>query len=81
MIFQLTILSIQKRTIKVANKAKIQEYTIQNDGTDSQGLTFKTGDKIRVLETADDAVLIEKVGDKNNPYFVSADFLKTITTY
>ena len=69
------------KKVKADNKAKIKEYIVLNDGTDEQGLKFKAGDKVRVLETADDAILIEKVGDKNNPYFVSIDFLKTITAY
>ncbi|XCB29623.1 hypothetical protein RQN30_10620 [Arcanobacterium hippocoleae] len=69
------------KKVRADNKAKIKGYTVVNDGTDEQGLVFKTGDKIRVLESADDAILIEKVGDKNNPYFVSVDFLKTIIAY
>ncbi len=48
---------------------------------DSNGLVFKVGDNFRILNHDADAILIEKLGDDNNPYFVSADFLKQISEY
>ena len=39
------------------------------------------GDKFKVLESDGDAVLIEKIGDLTNPYFVSAELLKDISDY
>lgn len=69
------------KDIKAKNSSEIKEFTVHTDGVDNQGLSFKTGDKIRVLEAVDDAILIEKVGDNNNPYFVSSDFLKTISDF
>lgn len=35
----------------------------------------------RILERDKDSVLIEKIGDNNNPYFVSADFLRTVSKF
>ena len=38
-------------------------------------LVLKTGDQIAILASDDDSVLIVNNGDKDNPYFVSANFL------
>jgi hypothetical protein len=48
---------------------------------DSDGLVFKVGDKYRILDRDGDSILIEKFGDDNNPYFVSAEFLKKISEF
>lgn len=56
-------------------------YEIICDGKDSCGLVFCIGDKYKVLESDGKAVLIEKLGDKNNPYFVSSDFLRKISNF
>ena len=37
-------------------------------------LLLKTGDQIAILAADNDSILIAKNGDKDNPYFVSADF-------
>lgn len=55
-----------------------EEYTVMEDGVDNQGLKFSRGECIRILEKDEDAVLIEKVGDEKNPYFVSRIFLERI---
>lgn len=44
-------------------------------------LTLKVGDKITVLASDDDSILIAKNGDQKSPYFVSSDFLKECTDY
>lgn len=44
-------------------------------------LTLKTGDKFTVLASDEDAVLIAKNGDQNNPYFVSSEFLEGCSDY
>lgn len=44
-------------------------------------LTLKIGDKITVLASDDDSILIAKNGDQNNPYFVSSEFLKGCSDY
>ena len=56
-------------------------YTVISEGESNEGLKFNVGDKFMVLESDGDAVLIEKHGDDNNPYFVSAELLKTISDY
>lgn len=44
-------------------------------------LVLKTGDQIAILAADDDSILIVKNGDKDNPYFVSADFLMGCSDY
>lgn len=76
-----------KEMKKIAGKEKLSEiadtklYTVTVEDTSNDGVVFKTGDKFRILETDKDAVLIEKVGDSNNPYFVSAELLRNISNY
>ena len=56
-------------------------YTVIKDGISNENLKFLAGEKFRVLEIDGDAVLIEKIGDLNNPYFVSVEFLSEISNY
>ena len=56
-------------------------HTVHTEGTSNEGLGFEVGDQVRVLEVDGDAALIEKIGDSNNPYFVSEKFLASITDY
>ena len=69
------------------NKEELQEtsdliiYSVTAEGVRNGGLKFKIRDQFRVLETDKDAVLIEKIGDDNNPYFVSEEMLKNISNY
>lgn len=56
-------------------------YEVMSNGKDDSGLEFNAGDKFRVLESDKDAVLIEKLGDTNSPYYVSSDFLHTISNF
>ena len=53
----------------------------KKDAEDEQGLRFSKGDKIRVLENDADSILIEKIGDRSNPYYVSRDFLKCMSDF
>lgn len=75
----------KKVTAKINKKNQAKKativYTVSTDGKSNEGLLFKVGDTFRVLETDGDAGLIEKLGDQNNPYFVSLKFLETISDY
>lgn len=55
--------------------------SITSAGIDSSGLIFNQGDQYRVLAFDDDMVLIEKIGDTDNPYAVSPDFLRSVSDY
>ena len=59
----------------------IEIYEATSDGEEKNGFQLHTGDKYRVLESDGDAVLVEKIGDTNNPYSVSSDFLSSISNY
>lgn len=61
--------------------ANTKIYTVTADGISNEGLELRIGDQFRVLESDKDAVLIEKIGDDNNPYFVSAELLRNISNY
>lgn len=56
-------------------------FTITSTDTDGQGLTFSIGEQYKVLKTDGDAILIEKIGDGNNPYYVSAKFLHSVSEF
>jgi hypothetical protein len=62
-----------------ANTSKI--YVVKSPGKSNEGLEFAIGDKFRVLASDGDAILIEKLEDSNSPYFVTADFLRSISDY
>ena len=49
--------------------------------TDGLESVFRVGDEYRVLECDEDAILIEVLGDPNNPYFVSGALLATISDF
>lgn len=78
---------VAEKVSKKMNKGKLTGtsdsivYSVTIDGVSDDGLEFKIGDQFRVLETDKDAVLIEKIGDDNNPYFVSVEFLEMISNY
>jgi len=61
--------------------ASHKKYVVHSSGKSNEGLVFNTGDMYRVLEIDHDSVLIEKIGDKNNPYFVSTELLKSISDF
>lgn len=57
------------------------KYLIKKDGKSNEGLELKAGNYFSVLESDGDAVLIELIGNKNNPYFVSKRLLEQISDY
>jgi hypothetical protein len=70
---------INKKNTHYKKNEKI--FIVNTEGMDSNGLVFKVGDNYRILNRDADSILIEKFGDDNNPYFVSADFLKEISEF
>lgn len=58
-------------------------YEVRNYGISNEGLVFNVGDMYKVLKIVEDsdAVLIEKIGDDNNPYTVSAKLLSEISDF
>lgn len=56
-------------------------YLIVEKFSDEDGLFLEKGDKINVITIDDDAVIISKLNDNNNPYVISFDNLKRISNY
>lgn len=74
------------RLVKNKSKSTSQESSLEicaftENGIGENGLSFSSGDKFFIAEIHDDAVLIEKENDDNNPYFVSANWLQTVSNY
>jgi hypothetical protein len=72
----------EKKKIKAKSKPQSKKvYTVKKHGESNEGLVFNEGDKFIVLSQDKDAVLIEKIGDTNNPYFVSLELLLDISDF
>lgn len=56
-------------------------YDVINSGHIEEGVDVQVGDKIKVCAIDKEAVLIEILGNKNNPYFIDFDLLKSIVDY
>jgi len=69
------------KKIKRKLGSKIKSYDVISYGKESNGLEFNAGDKFMVLESDGDAVLIELIGNTDNPHFVSGSFLSTISDF
>lgn len=74
--------SIKKRRArKEPCPTKGQSFAVHAAGIDEQGIEFSVGDVYIVLECDRDAILIELTDNDNNPYFVSAAFIASISDY
>lgn len=56
-------------------------YSVTETGASNEGVVFHQGDTYKVLERDAESVLVELIGNDNNPYFVSVDFLSSISDY
>ena len=70
-----------RKATKPTLGAKEKLYSVTSSGKSNEGLEFVIGDQFRVLEADGNSVLVEKIGDGNNPYFVSSELLYTISDY
>lgn len=66
---------------KKYTKENVITYSVTETGASNEGVMFRKGDVYKVLERDGDSVLVELIGNHNNPYFVSADFLSSISDY
>ena len=78
-----SVITNKYRDIKVKKELKtLGTYSVKKDAEIKKiKLVLKTGDQIAILAADDDSILIVKNGDKDNPYFVSADFLMGCSDY
>lgn len=70
-----------KRTfdVRAQEAAKSRVYRVAENADAGGGLTLRAGDEFRVLARDDDAILIEVVGSEENPWYVQAALLVSIS--
>lgn len=56
-------------------------FTVTSAAESDQGVSFGIGDAFRVLDRDTDAVLIELIGNENNPWVIPADLLAQISDF
>ena len=56
-------------------------YSVTSPGISNEGVEFPVGTKFKVWETTNNSALIEVEDDENNPYFVSIEFLCSISDF
>ena len=71
--------SLTKRNAPCATKDQV--FEVVSDGEDGSGLRLSVGDAYRVMDCDGDAVQIEVLGSVDNPYFVSAEFLRLVSDF
>lgn len=75
------IKNVNKLYAENSSEISSQIYIVNKQGVSNENLVFELGDRFKVLEFDGDAILIEKIGDSNNPYVVSSEFLEKISNY
>lgn len=68
-----------KRSAPIA--ASDQIFTVHTDGDATSELMLDVDNEFRVLERDKDAVLIEVLGNADNPYFVSSEILASLSDF
>lgn len=58
-----------------------ETFKIHTDGEDATGVSLRAGGEFTVLECDGPAILIQILGDADNPYFVSSEFLSMISNF
>lgn len=64
-----------------ALRTELKLCSVTSPGKSDEGLEFSVGEQFYALKVDDNSVLVEKIGDKNNPCFVSAELLHRISDY
>ena len=72
----------KRKELKKASNGDIDKiYIVNQYGESNEGIKFQVGDKIRIFEKDEEAILIELIGSEYNPYFVSLDLLQQILDF
>ncbi|MFM9590389.1 hypothetical protein ACKI1J_23090 [Streptomyces scabiei] len=67
---------------KETDSTSDEVFTVTADGDDGGGgLRVRVGNEIRVLKNVGEAVLVEVIGDQDNPYAVSPAFLASVCDF
>lgn len=59
----------------------LRVFLVASRADGGRGLTLQPEDRFRVIAQDGDAVMIEVIGDDNNPWFVSAQLLESISDF
>lgn len=76
-----------KRAVQVVRRkyspclTKGEVFTATADGDDGSGFAIRQGDEYRVLECDGEAILVEMIGQPDDPYFVSRAFLASVSDF
>jgi hypothetical protein len=73
--------AVKKRTARNSTTGQMFTVHTDRDGDDRREPKLRVGDQYCVLERDGDAVLIEVLGNVDNPYFVSREILSTISDF
>ncbi|WP_136709742.1 hypothetical protein [Agromyces sp. H66] len=58
-----------------------QTFRVDVGADAGAGLILSAGDEVRVLECDGDAILVEVLGDPDNPYVVSCELMRSISDF
>ncbi|WP_367293704.1 hypothetical protein [Lactococcus lactis] len=72
---------VEKENKDISDKKSLKSYEFTQDGEGDNGLKFSSGDVFYIAAKDNEAVLIEKKDDENNPYFVNDNWLKSVSSY
>lgn len=72
-----------KRVFRLVKRKKVNNdemvvYIVNQDTEIQEGVAVHKGDIINVVSRDKNALLIEIVGNDNNPYYIDDDYLRTI---
>lgn len=70
-----------RRRAQSTNELAGTVYSVTAAADSDQGVSFNVGDTFRVLERDEDAVLIELIGNTENPWVIPADLLMEISDF
>ncbi|MGC5225189.1 hypothetical protein ACPW96_21680 [Micromonospora sp. DT81.3] len=58
-----------------------QVFTVNSDAGAGAGLMLQNGDEVRILECDGDTLLVEVIGNADNPYAISGELLQSISDF
>ena len=85
-VYRLGEAGVKKVTVAIKNRKVLgategRGFRVTSDGDGGGGLQLRVGDEYRILESDGDPILIEVLGDLDNPYSVSSDFLRSVSDF
>jgi len=72
---------IKKKTKTITYLENGKVFTVSTEYSGKNGLELRVGDQYKVLSRDADAILIEIIGNEDNPHLVSDEFLRKISDF